>query len=338
MADLTFYTHPMSRGRVARWMLEEVGEPYDTVLLDYGTSMKGADYLAINPMGKVPAIKHGDTIVTETAAICAYLADAFPKAGLAPPPGDPARGPYYRWMFFTAGPVEAAITDKALKAEVGEEQEEPWSAMAASRRRSTISNAAIKPGPYILGDRFSAADVYVGSQIGWGMMFGTIDARPAFYRLFRAAADPPRRDPRARTRRRADAEERGRLHDDRHPRRRDRLVRPLHARGHGRRSFMAELTRIAGSAAAANALLLGIAASPAAAAITPDNDPRLAITRGPLGIPGDKINGYIAAPKALKGKRGVVIVVHENRGLNAISRMSRAARRSPAISRSRPIS
>ena len=183
MADLTFYTHPMSRGRVARWMLEEVGEPYDTVLLDYGTSMKGADYLAINPMGKVPAIKHGDTTVTETAAICAYLADAFPKAGLAPPPGDRARGPYYRWMFFTAGPVEAAITDKALKATVGEEQK---AFVGYGCFEETIDNLerAVKPGPYILGDRFSAADVYVGSQIGWGLMFGTIDARPAFSDYF----------------------------------------------------------------------------------------------------------------------------------------------------------
>ena len=115
MADLTFYTNPMSRGRIARWMLEEVGEPYETVLLDYGTTMKSADYLALNPLGKVPAIKHRDTIVTEGAAICAYLADVFPDAMLAPPPGHRKRGPYYRWLFFAAGPVEAAVTDKALE-------------------------------------------------------------------------------------------------------------------------------------------------------------------------------------------------------------------------------
>ena len=111
---LTFYTNPMSRARIVRWMLEEIGEPYETVLLDYGTTMKGADYLAINPMGKVPAIKHGETVVTEAAAICAYLADMFPDRGLAPPPGNQKRGPYYRWMFFAAGPGEAAITGKAL--------------------------------------------------------------------------------------------------------------------------------------------------------------------------------------------------------------------------------
>ena len=109
MADeLVFYTHPMSRGRIVRWMLEEIGQPYRTELLEYGTTMKAPAYLAVNPMGKVPAIRHGDTVVTEAAAICAYLADAFPEARLAPPPGDRRRGPYYRWLFFGAGPLEAA--------------------------------------------------------------------------------------------------------------------------------------------------------------------------------------------------------------------------------------
>src|SRR5271157_6454007 len=112
--DLVFYTHPMSRGRIVRWMLEEIGQPYRTEVLDYGTSMKAPAYLAINPMGKVPALAHGDAVVTEAAAICAYLADAFPQAGLAPPPGDHRRAPYYRWLFFTAGPFEAASSNKAL--------------------------------------------------------------------------------------------------------------------------------------------------------------------------------------------------------------------------------
>jgi glutathione S-transferase len=110
--ELVFYTHPQSRVRIVRWMLEEVGKPYRTELLDYGTTMKAPAYLAINPMGKVPALRHGDTVVTEAAAICAYLADAFPAAGLAPAPGDWRRGPYYRWLFFTAGPVEAAAFNK----------------------------------------------------------------------------------------------------------------------------------------------------------------------------------------------------------------------------------
>ena len=102
--ELVFYTHPMSRGRVVRWMLEEVGQPYRTEILDYGTTMKGPEYLAINPMGKVPALRHGDTVVTETAAICAYLADAFPEAGFAPPHNSRLRGPYYRWLFFDPRP------------------------------------------------------------------------------------------------------------------------------------------------------------------------------------------------------------------------------------------
>ncbi|MEJ0058187.1 MAG: glutathione S-transferase N-terminal domain-containing protein [Terricaulis sp.] len=100
--DLVFYTNPMSRGRITRWMLEEIGAPYRTEVLDYGTTMKAPEYLAVNPMGKVPAILHGDVIVTEGAAICAYLADAFPEAGLAPAVDDPLRGTYYRWLFFAA--------------------------------------------------------------------------------------------------------------------------------------------------------------------------------------------------------------------------------------------
>src|SRR5215469_2088742 len=111
--ELVFYTHPMSRGRLARWMLEEVGRPYRTEVIEYGAQMKSPEYLAINPMGKVPAIRHGNTAVTECGAICAYLADAFPEAGLAPEPGSQARGPYFRWLFFAAGPVEAVATNKA---------------------------------------------------------------------------------------------------------------------------------------------------------------------------------------------------------------------------------
>ncbi len=179
MPDITFYTNPMSRGRIARWMLEEVGEPYGTVILDYGTSMKAPEYLAINPMGKVPAIKHGDIVVTEGAAICAYLADSFPEKGLAPPPGDPTRGTYYRWLFFAAGPVEAAVTGKSLGLLAPEDKK----GMAGYGSFEDTMNAlekAVSGGPYICGDQFTAADVYVGSQIGWGMMFGSIDKRTAF--------------------------------------------------------------------------------------------------------------------------------------------------------------
>src|ERR1700735_707082 len=112
--ELVFYTNPRTRGRIVRWMLEEVGQPYRTQLLAVGPGLKGAAYRAINPMGKVPAIAHRGVIVTETAAICTYLADAFPEAQLAPAAGDPRRGAFYRWLFFAAGPIEAAVTNKAL--------------------------------------------------------------------------------------------------------------------------------------------------------------------------------------------------------------------------------
>lgn len=190
MTDLTFYTNPMSRGRIARWMLEEVGEPYETVLLDYGTTMKGADYLAINPMGKVPAIRHGDTVVTEVAAICAYLADAFPDKGLAPPPGHRKRGPYYRWLFFAAGPVEAAVTAKALGL-LAPADKKMMAGYGSFEETIDALELAITPGPYICGEQFTAADLYLGAQIGWGMMFGSIEKRPAFADYFgRISARP----------------------------------------------------------------------------------------------------------------------------------------------------
>ena len=188
--ELTFYTHPMSRGRVVRWMLEEIGEPYRTQLLDYGTTMKAPAYLSINPMGKVPAIRHGDTVVTEAAAICAYLADAFPGVGLAPPPGDRLRGPYYRWLFFVAGPLEAAWTNKAMGFVVPEERER----MMGYGRFENVINAlegAVSQSKYVVGDSFTAADVYVGSNIGFGMDFGMIEKRPAFEQYWQRLSARP---------------------------------------------------------------------------------------------------------------------------------------------------
>ena len=177
--ELVLYTNPQSRGRVARWMLEEVGQPYKTEVLDYASTMKAPTYLAINPMGKVPALRHGDTIVTENAAICAYLADAFPQASLAPPAGHKLRGPYYRWLFFAAGPLEAAVSNKALGFVVPPERERMIGYGTLALVLNTLE-AAVSRGDYIGGDRFSAADVYVGSHIGFGMMFGTLEKRPAF--------------------------------------------------------------------------------------------------------------------------------------------------------------
>ena len=182
-SELTFYTNPKSRGRIVRWMLEETGSPYTTEILEYGTSMKAAPYLAINPMGKVPAIRHGDTVVTECAAICAYLADAFPQVGLAPPPHSAARGPYYRWLFFAAGPLEAAWTNRALGVAVPPERSVMVGYGSFEQVLDTLE-AAIGERTYLAGDRFSAADVYVGSQLGFGMQFGMIDKRPAFTRYW----------------------------------------------------------------------------------------------------------------------------------------------------------
>jgi len=176
--DITFYTNPMSRGQIARWMLEEVGQPYETVVLDYGDNgMKSADYLAINPMGKVPAIIHAGKVVTEAAAICAYLADAFPTAGLAPPPG--SRADYYRWLFFAAGPVEAAITNKALGFAVPEGRDRMMGYGTFDHAIDALERAVSVPG-WICGDQFTAADVYVGAQVDWGLTFGTMPSRPAF--------------------------------------------------------------------------------------------------------------------------------------------------------------
>jgi glutathione S-transferase len=191
MADeLILYTNPQSRGRVARWMLEETGQPYKTEVLDYASTMKAPAYLAVNPMGKVPALRHGDAVVTETAAICAYLADAFPQAGLAPSPGHRLRAPYYRWLFFTAGLVEAAVSNKALGFVVPPERER----MIGYGNIASVMNAleaAVSHRDYLVGDSFTAADIYVGSQIGFGLMFGTFEKRPAFEQYWQRISGRP---------------------------------------------------------------------------------------------------------------------------------------------------
>jgi glutathione S-transferase len=177
MKSLTFYTNPMSRGRIARWMLEEVAAPYDTVVLDFDSTIKDAGFLAVNPMGKVPVIQHGDTVVTEAAAICAYLADAFPDRKLAPALDQ--RGAYYRWLFFAAGPLEAAVTAKALGLLAPADKSRMAGYGSFDATIATLERA-VAGREFIAADHFTAADVYLGSQIGWGMMFGTIEKRPAF--------------------------------------------------------------------------------------------------------------------------------------------------------------
>lgn len=189
-APLTLYTNPMSRGRIARWMLEEAGAAYDVRVLDYGTTMKAADYLAINPMGKVPAITHGDVVVTECAAICAYLADVFPQAKLAPALTDPARGDYYRWLFFAAGPLESAASNKAAGFIPAKEREPMFGYGNFDLVMDTL-DGKLQSSDYIAGGQFSAADVYVGSHVMWGTQFGTVEKRPSFMRYLDRLKDRP---------------------------------------------------------------------------------------------------------------------------------------------------
>lgn len=176
--SITFYTNPMSRGQIARWALHEAGADYTQVLLDYGGTIKGADFLAINPMGKVPAIVHGDQVVTETAAICAYLADHFPEAKLAPTMHE--RADYYRWMFFAAGPMEAAITNRAFGFNVDEKAQRSAGYGHYDLMVETLEGW-LKDRDYICGERFTAADIYVGAQVDWGLAFGTLPENDAFY-------------------------------------------------------------------------------------------------------------------------------------------------------------
>ena len=177
MTDLILYTNPQSRGRIARWMLEEVGADYDVEVLGYGTSMKAPPFLAVNPMGKVPAIVHDGKVVTECAAICTYLAEAFPDAKLAPT--DAERADYYRWMFFAAGPLEHAIANRMLGV-APDEKQQAMVGYGDYDRVVDVLEAAVSANPYIAGERFTAADVYVGSHVMWGTQFQTLPERDAF--------------------------------------------------------------------------------------------------------------------------------------------------------------
>ncbi|MEO9601211.1 glutathione S-transferase family protein [Parasphingorhabdus sp.] len=172
-----FYTNPMSRGQISRWALHEAGADYEQILLDYGTSMKADDYLQINPMGKVPAIEHRGKVVTEGAAICAYLADAFPAAGLAPNAKEQAD--YYRWMFFAAGPLESAITNRSLGFEIAPDKE-MTAGYGSYDRVVDVLDTKFQVDDYVCGSRFTMADVYVGAQITWGTQFGTLPQRDSF--------------------------------------------------------------------------------------------------------------------------------------------------------------
>jgi glutathione S-transferase len=178
MADVTLYTNPQSRGRIVRWMLEEVGQPYETEIIPYD-QLKSERYLAVNPMGKVPAIKHRDHVITECAAICAYLADVFPEAELGP--REDEKADYYRWLFYAAGPAEAAITNRAQGWEVPADKERMFG-YGNSDRVVAVLDELFSLRDYVCGDRFTAADVYVGSQIMFPLQFGMLPERDSFLR------------------------------------------------------------------------------------------------------------------------------------------------------------
>ena len=190
MSELTFYTHPMSRGRVVRWMLEEVGIPYTVETMDFGPDMKTPEYLAINPMGKVPAIKHDGTIVTEVAAICAYLADQFPDRKLAPPSGSAERGAYYRWLFFMAGPFEMATSALAHGWKIDSSNAQSVGCGHVENSINTLEKVLGRT-PYICGDTFSAADVLVSSYLWWETMQKNIPPNKVFQEYIQRTESRP---------------------------------------------------------------------------------------------------------------------------------------------------
>ncbi|GAB4374924.1 MAG: glutathione S-transferase family protein [Kiloniellaceae bacterium] len=187
--DVILYTNPMSRGRIVRWMLEEVGCPYEAKVVDYGPAMRTAEFLALNPMGKVPVLRHGDAVVTECAAICAYLADAFPAAGLAPAPA--ARAAYYRTLFFAAGPLEQAATNHALGFEPEGERNQGLAGYGSYARTLDALEKLVPADGFVCGKQFTAADIYLGSHIGWGLEFGSIEQRPGFAEYYARVGDRP---------------------------------------------------------------------------------------------------------------------------------------------------
>ena len=179
MKELSFYTNARSRGRIVHWMLEELGEAYDTHWIEYGEQMKSKPYTDINPMGKVPAVVHNGRAITEVPAICTYLAVSYPDKGLAPVPGDPALADFYRWMFFAAGPLEQAVTVKSMNWSVTPEQS-PTLGFGNYGDTLDAVELALQNGPYVCGEQFTAVDVYLGAHLTWGMMFETIETRQSF--------------------------------------------------------------------------------------------------------------------------------------------------------------
>jgi glutathione S-transferase len=189
MTGLVLYTHPISSGRVVRWMLEEIGVRYAVEVIDLETPRPAA-FLALNPIGKIPVLRHHNTVISEAAAIVAYLADAFPLAGLAPPPDSPARGDYYRWLFFAHGPLDTASTLKSLgygPPPLGDHRA-GWGSLD---RVAAMLEIVLKERDWLAGGKFSAADLYLGSLLDWAIRFGNIPDSPVFAAYLDRVLDRP---------------------------------------------------------------------------------------------------------------------------------------------------
>ncbi|MBV8696638.1 MAG: glutathione S-transferase family protein [Bradyrhizobium sp.] len=172
------YWCPRTRSFTALWLMEETGQPYERVLIDISTgAQKQADYLAINPMGKVPALKDGEVTLAENAAICAYVAERYPDAKLTPPLGDPVRAKFLYWLFFLPGCIEPAMVQLSTKFEMN-----PVAAgWGEAQRPFDVLDAALSKGPWLLGENFSAADVAMGSMLNFAVrMFKMVPSRPSF--------------------------------------------------------------------------------------------------------------------------------------------------------------
>jgi glutathione S-transferase len=186
---MKLYWSPRTRSFSALWLMEETGQPYERVLVDLSTAaQKKPEYLAINPMGKVPALQDGDATLAESAAICAYVAERFPRAGLAPPPGDPKRAKYLYWLFFAPGCIEPAMVQVATKLEMSSTAA-GWG--EAGRVFDVLDNA-LQQGPWLLGEKFSAADIIIGSGLNFAVrLFRMLPSRPSFDRYIEACSARP---------------------------------------------------------------------------------------------------------------------------------------------------
>lgn len=191
MANFTFYTNPESRSVVIEWMLAELGLDCERVVLEFGTSMKSPEYLAINPFGKVPTLVDDGVVIYETAAICAYLADKYADKHLAPALNDPKRGLYYRWLFMAAGPWEAANINQFLNVDVAPEQEISVGYGSYSTTYQAIIQGLSQAKPYLCGEQFTAADVYVGAGVLWELKMGTLQPHPEILRYAEALQQRP---------------------------------------------------------------------------------------------------------------------------------------------------